>query len=469
MPALATLATLALAPEAASSLSPALSSLHRRLPLLSASSTSPGLAPLTLPLARAYRTSPDANPTADTPGKPDPLPFHVSELSSSLRKSLRHRAQHFPAVVVGDPAYTGTPSSFNPLAAFENPSAEYFNVGSTPSSTSTYASATSTHVPPSAHPLQPISATTRARIRGVGAGSCSLDLAFAPGVACITLSNPSKRNAMSGKVVAEFADALDVLERVCERGDGETGAGKEVVAVIVRGAGGIFSAGSDLTAAKTHPETVTDIHNLMVETIARLRRLNLITCAAIDGYALGGSTELLSACDHRVMAENAVIRFVQVNMGLSTAWGGGSSLVRTVGRSNALQILGGSPKITAPLALKLRLADHVGGPGQDATSAAAEWLAQYVWEDPDAAVKCGAALPASSVGGAPGAGAATAGTWQGLKKHAVAAVRGIKSVVVKVQDERMEDNAAYEKALRERLIASEGSKRAMGGAITKKI
>ena len=109
------------------------------------------------------------------------------------------------------------------------------------------------------------------------------------------------------------------------------------------------------------------------------------TVAVIEGSAFGGGAELSTACDFRVMQEQARIRFVHTVMGVSpgasaqlqclvavqrrsqgalwscmaAGWGGGTRLTRLVGRRTALQLLGGAQAQTARDAVSCGLADHV--------------------------------------------------------------------------------------------------------------
>jgi len=52
----------------------------------------------------------------------------------------------------------------------------------------------------------------RAKLRAFGQGHIELDLNHAPGLALLTLSNPGKHNALTGKMMAELADCIDFLE-----------------------------------------------------------------------------------------------------------------------------------------------------------------------------------------------------------------------------------------------------------------
>lgn len=54
----------------------------------------------------------------------------------------------------------------------------------------------------------------RAKLRAFGQGHIELDLDHSPGLALLTLSNPTKHNALTGKMMAELADCVDLLEQV---------------------------------------------------------------------------------------------------------------------------------------------------------------------------------------------------------------------------------------------------------------
>ncbi|KAI1320849.1 enoyl CoA hydratase domain-containing protein 1 [Mortierella claussenii] len=52
----------------------------------------------------------------------------------------------------------------------------------------------------------------RAKLRKFGQGHIELDLNHASGLALLTLSNPARHNALTGKMMAELADCVDFLE-----------------------------------------------------------------------------------------------------------------------------------------------------------------------------------------------------------------------------------------------------------------
>lgn len=57
------------------------------------------------------------------------------------------------------------------------------------------------------------------------------------------------------------------------------------------------------------------------------------------------------------MSNSAEIRFVQVKMGLTPGWGGGTRLVRLLGKQQALQLLGKGQKVDLSYGRQLGLVD----------------------------------------------------------------------------------------------------------------
>ncbi|MGH7370056.1 MAG: enoyl-CoA hydratase/isomerase family protein, partial [Candidatus Methylomirabilaceae bacterium] len=79
----------------------------------------------------------------------------------------------------------------------------------------------------------------------------------------------------------------------------------------------------------------------------------------VNGYAIGGGTEVALACDLRVAAAEASFMFRQVDIGLMTAWGGGQRLQRLVGPAKASRLLLLGEVVSAQDALALGLVDRV--------------------------------------------------------------------------------------------------------------
>lgn len=184
----------------------------------------------------------------------------------------------------------------------------------------------------------------------------------------LTLDHPSASNALTGRMITQLGAVIGALERQCA--DPSWGG----VGLIVQGAGGrAFCAGADLRMVRQHLDTpllAEHMCRLMQDLTERLSRLPLVSVAAIEGAAIGGGAELAMACDLRVLAKDAQIRFVQARMGLSPGWGGGARLVRRVGRERALRLLGAAESMAGEQALALGLVDALAAPGETALEAA---------------------------------------------------------------------------------------------------
>ncbi|KAH9185267.1 hypothetical protein AeNC1_012758 [Aphanomyces euteiches] len=170
--------------------------------------------------------------------------------------------------------------------------------------------------------------------------------------AVVELSNPTARNAMSGKMMAEFMDAVKILEEQME----------SLNCVVVCGHERHFCAGADLRVAKEHlslPEGGATMSRVMTDALTRLRRLPLVSVAVIEGAAMGGGAELATACDFRLVSQSSTIQFVHARMGISPAWGGASRLVGIVGRQKALRLLGRVERLNATAAKEMGLADEI--------------------------------------------------------------------------------------------------------------
>ncbi|XP_063054781.1 ethylmalonyl-CoA decarboxylase [Engraulis encrasicolus] len=190
------------------------------------------------------------------------------------------------------------------------------------------------------------------------------------GIAVMTVNNPGRINAFSGTMM------LELEERVAELEGWTEGKG-----LIVQGAGQNFCSGSDLNAVRAmiDPKDGMKMCMFMHNTLTRLNRLPLISVALVEGKALGGGSELTTACDFRLMAPGSVIQFVHKFMGLVPGWGGAARLVRIVGSEIALQLMAGATKVDPDYGMQIGLASGLVNPadGADALSKAGQWLARY--------------------------------------------------------------------------------------------
>lgn len=173
--------------------------------------------------------------------------------------------------------------------------------------------------------------------------------------AVVTLRNPTARNALTGKMMAELADVVTTLET-------DPKLQESLTAVVVRGDGNFFCAGADIRVAADQLSTKEGgraMSTLMIDTLTRLRHLPYVTVACIVGGAVGGGAELTTAVDYRIATQGTVLRFVHARMGVSPGWGGATRLVRLVGRNRALELLGTAAPCDAAACLAMGLVDQV--------------------------------------------------------------------------------------------------------------
>lgn len=189
------------------------------------------------------------------------------------------------------------------------------------------------------------------------------------GIAELCINNPCRKNALSGTMMFELAERIIDLENWNE-GKG----------LIVYGAEGTFCSGADLNAVKaiSNPKDGLMMCMFMQNTLTRLQRLPLISVALVQGKAIGGGSELCTACDFRLMTEESEIRFVHKHMGLVPGWGGASRLIQLVGSRQALKLMTGAVRIHPEYALSIGLTDGILSSAADrALEEAHTWITPY--------------------------------------------------------------------------------------------
>ena len=155
-------------------------------------------------------------------------------------------------------------------------------------------------------------------------------------VAVISFANPPV-NGLSQAVRAGISAAL-------ERAQSDP----SVRAIVLTGAGGLFSGGADIrefgTPASLADPTLRRLIDL-VETSAKP------VVAAIGGTCLGGGLELALAAHYRVASADSKLGLPEVKLGLLPGAGGTQRLPRLVGVERAIDmVLSGEPVPAASLA-----------------------------------------------------------------------------------------------------------------------
>ena len=195
-----------------------------------------------------------------------------------------------------------------------------------------------------------------------------------PHLAVLQVSRPGVRNALNWQAIQDFRDHIDQIAAL-----------PDLRACILTGTGSAFISGGDLKELSEYPSRADGLRlsRLMSEALLRLENLPCPTIAAINGPARGGGAEISLACDLRVMAEDADLGFVQVNLGLTPGWGAGQRLLRLVGYSLALEWLATGRILTASQAGEYHLANQI-VPSGVALDASIELASEIASKPPEA-------------------------------------------------------------------------------------
>jgi len=189
-------------------------------------------------------------------------------------------------------------------------------------------------------------------------------------IAVLQVNRPKARNALSWSAQQRFADlvkgvALDPIIRV----------------LIITGTGNhAFVSGGDLKELIHHPERAAGerLNRVMSSALAQLTRLPIPVIAAVNGDALGGGCEIVTACDLRIAAGSARFSFAHVRNGLTTGWGGTGRLIRLVGESRAMELLLTARLIGAEEARRTGLVHRVVSNHEDVLESAMDWANELI-------------------------------------------------------------------------------------------
>ncbi len=187
-----------------------------------------------------------------------------------------------------------------------------------------------------------------------------IDLAQDQGLWTVTINRPDKANSLTSAM-------LEDLCRIAE-------AAGEARALVLTGAGAVFSAGADLEAARAG----LALSPLWERLSGALARLDGLTIAALNGTAAGGALGMVLACDLRIAVPSTRIFYPVMKLGFLPQPSDPARLAALIGPSRAGMILMGGQKIESGEALAWGLIDRIVAPGalmEEARALAADTLA----------------------------------------------------------------------------------------------
>ena len=170
---------------------------------------------------------------------------------------------------------------------------------------------------------------------------------FAGGTGRIVIDRPDKANALTEAMLRDLTAAFDDLA-----------ARDDLRAVILTGAGTVFSAGADLADARNGLAVSPEWERLS----ARVASMPCLTIAALNGTAAGGSLGMVLACDLRLAVPQAKFFYPVMRLGFLPRPGDPERLVALIGPARAKMILMAGQRIAADEALAWGLVDRLVAP-----------------------------------------------------------------------------------------------------------
>ena len=170
------------------------------------------------------------------------------------------------------------------------------------------------------------------------------------GIATITFNRPKALNALNRALLDELSHALDTIA-----------ADEDIRVLVLTGAGDkSFVAGADITELATYNSLSAKVFAEKGHLIIRkLQQLPIAVIAAVNGFALGGGTEIAIACDFIYASENAKFGQPEINLGVIPGFGGTQRLPRLIGTNMAKELIFTGKMVSAAEALQIGLANKV--------------------------------------------------------------------------------------------------------------
>lgn len=171
-------------------------------------------------------------------------------------------------------------------------------------------------------------------------------------LALLTINRPEAKNALNRAVLKELREGVQQIAQ-----------DRRHRVLIVSGQGGTFCAGADIAEMKgLSAAQAEEFARHGHDTMNAIAGSDLISIAAMGGYALGGGLELALACDIRIASSTAKMGLPEVGLGLLPGFGGTQRLSRLVGRARAIELVCSGEIITAEQAEKYGIVQRLSTP-----------------------------------------------------------------------------------------------------------
>jgi enoyl-CoA hydratase len=153
--------------------------------------------------------------------------------------------------------------------------------------------------------------------------------------AWVTLNRPERRNAMGASFFREIREIFAELDRRAG-----------LSAVVLKAAGKSFTAGLDLQEAggllgggrADERERTRETIGALQQAFTQLERCRHPVIAAVSGHCIGGGIDLITACDIRIAARDAVFSVRETRIGIIADLGTLQRLPAIVGHGRCREL-----------------------------------------------------------------------------------------------------------------------------------
>ncbi len=169
-------------------------------------------------------------------------------------------------------------------------------------------------------------------------------------VGILTINRPKALNALN----------VETLNEV-QAGIREVKTHPDLKVLIITGAGEkAFGAGADIQEMQGMDSIeALNFSKLGNYTLKMIQDLERPVIAAVNGFALGGGTEIALACDFIYASENAKFGLPEVTLGIFPGFGGTQRLPRLIGKGRAKELIFTGKMISAQEAFQIGIVNRV--------------------------------------------------------------------------------------------------------------
>lgn len=169
-------------------------------------------------------------------------------------------------------------------------------------------------------------------------------------IGILTINRPKALNALSTETLREIQAALREIENH-----------PEWKVLILTGAGEkAFVAGADIAEMRgMNSMEALNFSKLGHLTLRMIQDLDRPVIAAVNGFALGGGTEIALACDFIYASENAKFGLPETTLGVFPGFGGTQRLPRLIGKAKAKELIFTGKMVSAQEAYEMGLVNRV--------------------------------------------------------------------------------------------------------------